>query len=60
MLQLYFGGVASLLLLTMLINVYLTKHSMQGAIMEVRARSSIPCILYIRFVQKSLMITDNN
>lgn len=48
-LQMYLGGVISILMLIMGVNVVLVKHSMRGAIMDVCARKHVPAILYIRY-----------
>lgn len=48
MLQIYLGGVLSILIIILMANVFLVKHSMKGAIMDTRAREHVSTILYIR------------
>jgi hypothetical protein len=48
MLQMYLGGVLFILVIILMANTFLIKHSMRGAIMDVRARKNVPTILYIR------------
>ena len=48
MLQMYLGGVLFILIIILMVNAFLIKHSMRGAIMDIRARKNVPTILYIR------------
>ncbi|XP_046448702.1 diacylglycerol lipase-beta-like isoform X2 [Daphnia pulex] len=50
MLQMYLGGVLFILVIILMANAFLIKHSMRGAIMDVRARKNVPTILYIRII----------
>ncbi|KAI9563691.1 hypothetical protein GHT06_011155 [Daphnia sinensis] len=49
-LQMYLGGVLFILIIILMANTFLIKHSMRGAIMDVRARKHVPTILYIRII----------
>ena len=50
MLQMYLGGVVSVLLVITVANAILVNQSMKGSIMDIRARKLVPIILYIRYV----------
>ena len=45
----YLGGVLFILIIILMTNVFLIKHSMRGAIMDTRTRRHVSSILYIRY-----------
>ena len=45
----YLGGVIAILVIIIIMNILIMNYSMKGSIMDVRARKSVPILLYIRY-----------